>query len=397
MEFAAPVPGEVILQLERRPVGPFLAAGKPTDFDWDEPHMRARLTIPASQQPGNRVRIGIAIEAPETSAFFNELHRLVIGRKNTISTIYSSAEVAARSRLRLPDGYTATPVNKSPNEIEYEVAVPADALHGDFASFALEADGTALGRARVQLFRPASIRLLSGMQFHIGPETEITPDPPIAAIDPRGGSNIEISIRNNSPQIQNYHLEVSGEGLDFFPAKIDVAVAPTDERRTEFRVFAHEGVEGLREFTLKVTGGAEATMPMRLVLVPRNTTVIWNADLDGDGQSEWVLESPKVRAVFSAQDGGRWMEFTWKDTNINFLPENGVLADAGPFEVRASGASLEFTGKNGKRTVTLDGTALSIEQQATLPAETLVPAKRGNTTLSIEHPSAARAVYTLKQ
>ena len=63
MEFAAPEAGEVILQLTRRPTGPFLAAGKPTDFDWDEPHMRARLKIPAGTQQGSRVRIGIAIEA----------------------------------------------------------------------------------------------------------------------------------------------------------------------------------------------------------------------------------------------------------------------------------------------------------------------------------------------
>src|SRR5262249_51016643 len=47
MEFAAPQPGEVILQLTREPVGPFLAAGKPTKFDWDEKTMRARLPIPA--------------------------------------------------------------------------------------------------------------------------------------------------------------------------------------------------------------------------------------------------------------------------------------------------------------------------------------------------------------
>jgi hypothetical protein len=396
MEFAAPEPGEVILQLERRPVGPFLAAGKPTDFDWDEPHMRARLPVPASKQQGNRVRIGIAIEAPETSAFFNELHRLVIGRKNTVSTIYSSAQVAGRSRLRLPEGYSSTSVNKSPNEIDYEITVPADALHGDFASFSLEADGMALGRARVQLFRPASIRLLSGVQFHIGPETEITPEPPIAAIDPRGGSNIEIAIRNNSSQIQNYHLDFSGDGLDFLPAKTEFAVAPTDERRAEIRVFAHEGIEGLREFVLKVTGGADVTMPMRLILVPRNTTVVWSADLDGDGQPEWVLESQKVRAIFSPQDGGRWMEFTWKDTNTNFLPESGALGESGPVEIRVSGSGLEFIGKGGKRTVRLEGTALSIEQQAPLPAETLAPAKRGSTTLSIEHPAATRAIYTLK-
>jgi Glycosyl hydrolases family 35 len=396
MEFAAPEPGEVILQMARRPSGPFLAAGKPTDFDWDEAHMRARLKIPAGTQQGNRVRIGIAIEAPETSAFFNDLHRLVIGRKNTVSTMYSSAEVAARSRLRLPEGYTATPTVKSPNEIDYEIAIPAEAIHGDYASLALEADGVALGRARVQLFRPASIRLLSGMQFHFGPQTEITPEPPIAAIDPKGGGNIEISIRNNSPQIQTYHLEPAGPSLEFLPPKTDLSIGPTDERRVEFRVFPAEGGAGVRDWTLKVSGGADLAMPMRLVLVPRTGTIAWTADLDGDGAPEWILESAKVRAVFSLQDGGRWMEFTWKDTNTNFLPETGIFEQAGPVEVRQNGDALEFTGKGWRRTVTLNGNALTVEQSTPLPPETLTGEKRGNISLTVERPSPARSVYELK-
>jgi hypothetical protein len=395
MEFAAPEPGEVLLQLARKPVGPFLAAGKPTDFDWDDAHLRVRLTIPASKQPDSRVRIGIAIEAPETSAFFNELHRMVIGRKNTVSTIYSSAEVAARSRLRLADGYAATAKNKSPNEIDYEIAVPADALHGDFASLALEADGVALGRARVQLFRPLSIRLLSGMQFHIGAETEIAPDPPVAPIEPRAGSNIEFALRNNSPQIQNYHVELSGDGLDFFPPKTDIAVAATDERRVEIRVFAREGIEGLRDFTIKISGGAEVSLPMRVICVPRNSTVVWSADLDGDGLPEWIVESAKARAVFSAQDGGRWMEFTWKDTNTNFLGESGAFAQSGGAEVRAIAGGLEFTGKDWKRTATLAGSALTIEQSTPLPAEIISAGKKGSATLSIERGTPTRATYSL--
>jgi hypothetical protein len=396
MEFAAPEAGEVILQLARRPTGPYLAAGKPTEFDWDETHMRARLRIPASQQPGNRVRIGIAIEAPDTSAFFNDLHRLVLGRKNTVSTTYSSADVAARSRLRLPDGFTATATVKSPNEIDYEVSAPADSLHGDFAELALEADGVPLGRARTQLFRPASIRLLSGMQFHFGAQTEITPEPPVAVIDPKAGGNLEISIRNNSTQIQTYHLEPSGEGLEFLPPKTDVSIGPTDERRVELRVFAGEGLSGQRDWSLKVGNGAALTVPMRLVLLPRGQTVCWTADLDGDGAPEWILESAKVRAVFSAQDGGRWMDFTWKDTNTNFLPETGLFAQAGPVEVRQDGDLLEFTGKGWKRTVTLKGNTLTVEQSTPLPAEILSPEKRGSTSLKVERPAATRAVYSLE-
>ena len=81
MEFAAPSAGEMVLQLARKPVGPFLAAGKPTEFEWDDKALRARFTIPANHAAGNRVRVGIAMEEPETSAFFNDASRLIIGQK----------------------------------------------------------------------------------------------------------------------------------------------------------------------------------------------------------------------------------------------------------------------------------------------------------------------------
>jgi hypothetical protein len=441
MEFAAPEPAEVILQLARKPVGPFLAAGRPTGFDWDSQSLRARLKIPAGKSADKHVRIGIAIEAPETSAFFNEAKRLVIGRKNTVSTIYSSEDVAKRSRLRLPEGFTATPGVKSPNEIDYEISVPPDSLHGDYANLALEADGVRLGRARLQLFRPASVRLVQAMLLHFGSAAELMPDPPTAPIEPKAGTNLEFAIRNNTPGIQNYHLEVAGKGLEFLPAKTDLAVAPMEERRVEIRVFAGApvgnavgngagnaegnavgnaesgntgGDTGMRDFHLRVTnavgaasasggsgGGADLDFPMRLLLLPRGRTVAWSADLDGDGYPEWILESPKVRAVFSEQDGGRWMEFTWKDTNLNFFPEGGALAAPGPVEVQAHGNTLEFLGKDlqgksWKRTVSLSDTTLTLDQTVPLPATAPAPEKRGNTSLSVTHPSAMRAVYTLQ-
>jgi hypothetical protein len=400
MEFAAPEPGEVILQLARQPVGPFLAAGKPTEFGWDNVTLRARLTIPASSAPGNRVRIGIAIEAPDTSAFFNDARRLIIGRKNVVSTSYSSAEVAARSRLRLPEGFTAAPTVKSPNEIDYEIGVPADALHGDWVNLALEADGMPLGRARLQLFRPATIRLMEGMQLHFGSETELTPDPPTAPIEPKAGGNLEISIRNNWPEIRTYRLEATGEGLEFFPPKTEISVGAEDERRVSLRVFAAEGLAGVRDWRLRVAdlsgpAAADADLPMRVVLLPRGRTVAWSADLDGDGSPEWVLESQKVRAIFSGQDGGRWMEFAWKDTNVNFLPEQGLFAGPGPVEVRAADDALEFTGKGWKRTARLSETTLTIEQSSPLPVSAPIPEQRGGVALTVARPLPTRATYSL--
>jgi len=221
-------------------------------------------------------------------------------------------------------------------------------------------------------------------------------DPPAAPIDPRGGSNLEIALRNNTMQIQTYHLEFAGVGLEFFPAKTEISVAPTDERRVEFRVFAGEGIGGVRDFSLRVKGGAEMDVPLRAVLIPRGRTVTWTADLDGDGSPEWILESPKARAVFSSQDGGRWIEFTWKDTNTNLLPESGLFAQPGSAEVRAVTNGLEFSGKGWKRTVTLSGGELAIVHSAPLPPPSSVGTKRGAVTLEVTQPAPDRSVFTLQ-
>jgi len=397
MEFAAPEPGEVVLQLAREPVGPYLAAGKPTKFDWDEKTLRARLTIPASKDAGNRVRVGLAMEAPETSAFFNDAHRLMIGQKNLISTVYSSAQVASRSRLRLPEGFTAVASNKSPNEIDYTVEVPADAPHGDWAPLALEADGVPLGRARVQLFRPASIRMTQALSLHFGTQSRLPAEPPAAPVETRGGTNLEIVIRNNSAQIQTYRLEAKGEGLEFLPAKTEISIGALDERPVSLRVFGIEGATGLREWRLNVTGGAETELPMRVILLPRSGTVAWTADLDGDGSPEWVLESQKVRAVFSSRDGGRWMELTWKDTDTNFLPVEGAFAQTGPVEVHARGDSLEFVGSGWTRTVRLTDASLTIQQTSPLPAESITPQTVGNLSFTVERNSPMRVDYGIQQ
>lgn len=395
MEFAAPQAGEAILQFARKPVGPYLAGGKPTEFEWDDKTLRARLTIPAGKDASRRVRVGIAIEEPETSAFFNEAHRLIVGKKNIVSTTYSSPDLARRSRLLLPPGYTSVRNEKTPNEIEYEVSVPADALHGDWANLALEADGTPLGRARVQLFRPVSIRLSDAVVMHFGSHTELTPDPPIAPVEPKAGSNLELLIRNNGTSIETFHFQASGDGLDFLPAKTELSVGAVAERPLSLRVFAQAGVSGLRDWHLRVTGAAELDLPMRAVLIPRGRTVAWTADLDSDGSPEWVLETQKVRAVFSSQDGGRWMEFTWKDGNVNFLPEQGTLAGAGRVDVRGDGDTLVISGKGWQRTVRLNDSALSIDQSTPLPPDRLSPERRGNVNFGIERKSPVSVVYRL--
>lgn len=396
MEFSAPVAADVVLQLAREPSGPFLAAGSVDHFDFDPKTMRTHLHVPAGKGPGHRVRIGLAIEPPDASAFFVDARRLVVGRKNVVRTSYSSAELAQRSRLRLPEGWSASPTASSPTEIDYEIDVPADAAHGDWVNLAIEADGVLLGRARLQLFRPASIRLAQAMRMHFG-QQELPVEPAVAAIDARAGRNLDLSILNNTTGIRNYTVEASGAGFQFLPPKSEISVGATAARSVAIRTFADDGREGLNDVRLRVSGGAEADMPVRLVVIPRGGAAAWHADLDGDGYPEWVLENQRVRAVFSGQDGGRWLSFVWKDTGVNLLPESGAYAAVGPAVVRvADGPKLEIVTSAGARSVSLDGTSLVIEQAAPLPAAALRNTAREGVALEVRRESPGRTVHTLR-
>jgi hypothetical protein len=246
----------------------------------------------------------------------------------------------------------------------------------------------------VQLFRPLTVRLLEAVRLHFGAAAEVASDPPAAAIDPRGSANLELALRNNTPEIQTYHLEFAGPGLEFFPPQTEISIAPTDERRVAFRIFPADTAGGVHEFSVRVKGGAELEVPMRAVMVPRGRTVVWSADLDGDGSPEWILESAKVRAVFSAQDGGRLIDLTWKDTGTDFLPDAGILAQSGAVEVRPLAGGLEFAGKGWKRTATLSGAVLTLEQNAPLALPPGLSGKRGNITLTLSQPAPARAVLS---
>jgi hypothetical protein len=261
----------------------------------------------------------------------------------------------------------------------------------------LEADGVPLGRARLQLLRPVSIRVSQPLQIHFGQQSVLEADPSTVPVDARAGSNLEVILRNNSSQIQNYRLEESGDNLEFSPPRTEVAVAALAERSVSLRIFPKEGAAGLCDWRLHVSGSATADLPFRAIVLPRDETQVWTADLDGDGSPEWVIESQKVRAVFSSRDGGRWTEFLWKDTNTNFLPVEGALASTGAVQVQAEGDVLSFVGNGWSRSVSLAQDTLIVEQTPALPADSLAALTSGNLSFSIERPSASRAIYRVRQ
>ncbi len=400
MEFAAPRAGEVVLQLSQEPSGPLLAAGKPTSFDWDDKTFRARLPVPQGQGPGHRVRIGLAIQAPDNSAFFVEAKRLTIGQKNRLETSYSSQQVAERSRLIIAPGFHTQSEVKSPLEIEYEIDVPADSLHGDWAPMALEADGVLMSRASLQLLRPISVRIREAMGLHYGSTGELPVTPAIVPVEANAGREVSVVLHNNSPEIRNFTVEAQGEGLEFSPARTEIAIAGGMERDAVIRVFPIPSERGLVPWRLHITGAAEVDVPMRFTVIPRGETIAYSADLDNDGQPEWVLENQRARAVFSARDGGRWLEFVWKDSGLNVLPENGALAAAGVAGVQINpDSSLGFHVNVHLRTVRLSGSAatLTVEQTGPIPQEALHTEKRSDLVFRVTRESATRVIYSIER
>jgi hypothetical protein len=286
-------------------------------------------------------------------------------------------------------------------EIDYEIAAPADAprdsTHGEFVMLALEADGVRLGRTRVQLFRPASTRIREAASLRLGPDAEAPLDPPLVTFDPKAGRDLHIGIRNNYPSIQNYTVEMSGRGLTFLPPRTEVSIAAATEREISVRVFSDDASNSLRDATIRVTGAADLDHHFDALPLSRGDTAAYSRDLDGDGVKDWIVENLRVRASFSGADG-RWMEWVWKDSNTNLLPESGLLGVSGAITAKPISGGWELQTNKGRRTIHLNvENRLTIEQDQPLPPEILKPGKRDGVAYTTERPAPNRAWYSLER
>jgi hypothetical protein len=335
MEFAAPSAGEVILQLSREPSGPLVAGGKPTAFDWDEHTLRARLKIPPGKGPGSHVRIGLAIEPPDATAFFDSARVLMIGETNPLAAQFSSEAIEQRSGLRMSPAFPVDhEAGKDPLGLIYRIKVPATAVHGDHADLAIEADGVQMSHARPQLLRPVELHFPDAIDVHLAVNSALPLFPATVSVNRKSGRDLTVTIRNNAPEIRNFVLEPKGEGLEFSPAKLEVTVGVSTSRDVSFRVFAQEASPGLHVGSVTVSGAASAEEPIQFVVIPQTGGIAFSAG----GFS--FIESAKARASFMP---GRWLEFLNKETNQNLLPGTGVAFTPGPVEANAD--ALVFADK----------------------------------------------------
>jgi len=182
--------------------------------------------------------------------------------------------------------------------------------------------------------------------------------------------------------------------VEMLPGRMEIAVGASADREITLRAV---GESGLHACTLTVEGASQA---FRLALVKRGEAIAYRTDFDADGRDEWVVENQKLRAVFSAGDGGRWLEFVNKETGRNALPVPGAHKGTGDVEVSASSgreASLRIAGKGWKRSILLRGgdSYLSMEQDSPFPPDSLVTGPQGPVMLGVARPAPNRAVYLL--
>lgn len=339
MEFAAPSDGEVVLQLSREPSGPLLAGGKPVAFDWDEHTLRAKLKIPHGKGADGHVRIGLAIEPPDATAFFDKARVLMIGETNRLTAQFSSEAIENRSRLRTSPmlEFTAEPRKDpadDPLELTYAIKVPATAVHGDYADMAIEADGLQMSHVHPQLLLPVRLRFPDAINVHVAANSALPLFPATIPVNQRSGRELVLTIRNNAPEIRNFVLEPKVEGIDFSPVKMEITVGASAARDLSFRVFANQASPGLHAGAIAVSGAASLTEPVQIAVIPQSGAVAYAAS----GFS--FLESLKTRATFMP---GRWLEFLNKENDQNRLGSTGVPFTAGPIEVK--GDALVFQGK----------------------------------------------------
>lgn len=333
MEFSAPTAGEVVLQLSHEPSGPLVAGGRPAPFEWDEHTQRARLKIPAGAGPGNHVRIGIAIQAPDATAFFDSARVLVIGETNSLVAQFSSDAIAQRSRLRTAPAlaFDQQP-GREPLTLTYLLKVPPTFIHGDHADLAIEADGMQMSHARPQLMLPVELRFPDASDVHLAAGAALPLFPATISVNQRMGRDLIVTIRNNAPEIRNFVLEPKLDGLDFSPAKLETTVGVSTSRDVSFRIFATRASPGLHTGAISVSGAASATEPVQIVVVPQSGAVAYATS----GFS--FIESAKTRASLMP---GRWLEFVNKDNNQNQLPSTGLAFAAGPIETRGDALAFE--------------------------------------------------------
>ena len=318
MEFYAPAAGEAVLQMSRQPTGPLVAGGRLSAFDWDERARRLRIPVPAGVGMGKQVRIGLAMEAPDATAFFDSAAALVIGEQNSLTAHFSSAEIANRSRLLTsPEFVFRQEASAGLPTLEYKITVPPGAVHGDTAELSIEADGRRISHANPGIVQAVQLQFPESINVRLAPDSRLPLFPATIPVNRRQGREVTVTVRNNAPAIRSFRVVMSAQGLEFSPAMHDLSIGASSSRDVTFRVFTADAAPGAHAGEVRITGSAFAVEPIRFL-------VVGTEDVRLSSNPFEILETARYRAVFTS---GRWLEFLNKETGRDALPAGGITFD----------------------------------------------------------------------
>ena len=178
--------------------------------------------------------------------------------------------------------------------------------------------------------------------------------PPLVTIVPDQPAIILFSgVNHNTKQPRSVDISITGplRGGDSFtvpeeqssigkvilrPSGADAMALPPD-------------ADGLLHGTVKLRSGRDQrTIPISFLQLPKNTIRRYRFDFDRDGADEWVLESDRLRLIFSPESGGRAIALVDKSNGANLTTSVGLLRDAFSYTENPSlGNPLRARGRYG--------------------------------------------------
>src|SRR5437879_12973646 len=97
-----------------------------------------------------------------------------------------------------------------------------------------------MSRARLQMLRPAALRVREAVNLHFGSQAQLAPSPPLVPIEATG-RELSVVVHNNFPEIRNYTLTAAGDGLQVSHHHAEVSMGAGQDHEASIRISPNGG------------------------------------------------------------------------------------------------------------------------------------------------------------
>lgn len=173
------------------------------------------------------------------------------------------------------------------------------------------------------------------VRLPMGRDSWLPSFPPLILADPASGGQATIVSRNHVSGIGSMDFSLTGpfRGSGFSRSFSDgeeftrVRFQPTAPASGN-DLISDESEDGLLRGELDVRSGHDhKSGPVFFIPLGGSGVAHYRFDFERDGEDEWVLESPDLRLIVSAENGGRAVALVDKSTNEDLITLDGALDD----------------------------------------------------------------------